>query len=289
MFNRNYKMIIGDETTGTLEFDGLRIKFEIEKSLVGSPNLGRFEIFNLSEDSRNKVKDEFTSIKLFAGYEGETPLIFKGDMRNVNHVFDGVDWITIIYAGDASKDLEQTTIEKQFPAGTTQEQMVKSALNELTNVAEGTLEGIKTCITGKKSILKSYIASGSVKEFLDELSESCGFDYSVNDGVLDTVAKNNSLNDEPVFLINQTTGMIGSPELTEIGADVTVFLAANLKLGRKYKIESLTAKINIGNQFFREVSKSVTNNSYRIDKLKHTGDTHDNVWQTFITGRAVNG
>lgn len=288
MFNRKYEMIIGDPSLGGLKFDGLRIKFEIEKSLIGYPNLGRFEIYNLKESNRNKIKDEFTEINLFAGYEGNVPMIFKGQIRNVNHIFTGIDWITIIHAGDASKALQESTIETTLPPGTTQESIFNSLLSKLEGVSKGTLDGLKNCITKKKSILKQLILSGSVKDFLDQISETCGFDYSVNDGIIDTVTKGRALNDEPVFLINQNTGMIGSPELTEIGADVTTFLKSNLKLGRKFKIEALSAKINIGNQFFREVNKSVTNNTYRIDVLKHTGDTHDNDWSTFIMGRTVN-
>ena len=129
--------------------------------------------------------------------------------------------------------------------------------------------------------------SGKVKDFLDIISKNCGFDYSVNEEAIETVAKNSALRDMPTIIINQKTGMIGSPELTEIGANVTTFLKPDLKLARRIKIESLSEKVNVGNQFFRKINKTVTNNTYRVEKVKHSGDTHTDLWQSEITGRLL--
>ena len=205
----------------------LRVKFEVDKSLVGSPNLMKLEIYNIKESNRNLIKEVYQNIELYAGYEDSMPLIFKGQLRTVSHLLVGVDWITTIYAADGALALENAKINKTYPAGTTQETLVDSLIGELSSVggiAKGKLEGIKECITKKKSLLKSMIMSGGVKEWLDELSKTCGFNYSVNDGVIDTNTKDKPLNDEPMFLISQKTGMIGSPEITEVGASVSVYL-----------------------------------------------------------------
>jgi len=267
-----------------LIIEDLRVSFEVEKSLVGSPNLAKIDIYNLNESQRNTLKDKDPSIKLFAGYKDNYPLIFKGQIRNINHLYVGVDWITTLYCGDGALALENATINKTFAPGTTQEQIFNELTSKLTGVAQGTLDGLKECITGKVSLLKSLIVSGSVKEWLDKLSKSCGFDYSVNDEVIETTQKGKPLNDEPSFIVSQKTGMIGSPEVTEIGANVSVYLKGSLKLGRTFTIVSPTEKINLGNQFFRKVNKTVANQTFRINQLKHTGDTHDNTWQTDIIG-----
>lgn len=281
-FKRKWKVIIGDFQT-----EDLRVKFEVDKTLVGSPNLCKLEIYNIKESNRNLISDVYQNIELYAGYEDNCPLVFKGQLRTVSHVFNINEWVTIIYAADGALALENATINETFPAGTTTETMVNSLVNELNKaggIAKGALDGIKDCITKKRSLLKSLIMSGGVKEWLDTLSKNCGFDWSVNDGVIETNTKNKPLNDEPEFIVNQKTGMIGSPQLTEIGADVTVYMQGSLKLARRFKIEAISSTINVGNQYFRKVKKSVTNNTYMIQKLKHVGDTHDNDWKTEITG-----
>jgi len=282
-FIRKWKVKIG-----TFETTELRIKFEVDKSLVGSPNLLKLEIYNLKESNRNLIKNEYENIELYAGYVDSMPLLFKGQLRTVSHLLVGTDWITTIYAGDGALALEKAKVNKTYPAGTSQETLVNSLIGELSSVggiAKGRLEGIKECITKKKSLLKSMILSGGVKEWLDTLSKNCGFDYSVNDGVIDTNTKDKPLNDEAMFLISQKTGMIGSPEITEIGASVSVYLRGNLKLARRFKIEALSATLNIGNQYFRQVKKSVTDNPYMIQQIKHLGDSHDNDWKTELVGK----
>lgn len=82
--------------------------------------------------------------------------------------------------------------------------------------------------------------------------------------------------------------MIGSPERTDVGVTVKNLLLPELKLARRFRIESLTERINVGNLNFRTVPPIRNEGVYRIDKLLHEGDTRSNVWQTTITGRNFN-
>ena len=278
-FLREYKLLIDD-----LEITELRIKFEVDKSLVGSPNLAKIDIYNLKESDRNKINNEYSKVELYAGYKNKAKLIFKGEVRNIVHNYVAVDYISTIFAADGALALETATIDETFPAGTSTEDMVTKLLTKLPGISKGSMEGIKKCLTNKRSLLKSLLMSGSVKEWIDKLSADCGFNYSVNDGVVDVNTKGKPLNDEPTFLVSQKTGMIGTPEVTEIGANCTVYLRGELKLARRFKIESPTATINVGNQFFRKVNKNVNNNTYMIQQIKHTGDTHANEWKTDLIG-----
>lgn len=89
----------------------------------------------------------------------------------------------------------------------------------------------------------------------------------------------------PVIIINQNSGMIGSPERTDTGVNVKNLLLPDLKLGRRFEIKSINEKINIGNLFFRKIPPIKNAGVYRIDKINHKGDTHGNDWTTQIFGR----
>ena len=278
-FDRKISLAVGSFSTTEL-----RVDFTVEKSLIGYPNMAKIIVYNLSKDSRAIVEERNQAVELSAGY-GEPILLFSGDLVNAVHTKEGVDWKTEIFAGDKAQSINESTINKTLPPGTNPEQIFKELVGQMDGVAVGLLDGIKDCINSKRSLLRSIQLSGGIKKFLDELSKNCGFDYSVNDGVIDTVKSDKVLGDEPEIVINQNNGMIGSPERTEVGVNVKTLLNPGLKLGRRIRIEAVSQKINAGNLFFRQAPPPATTGSFRIDKIIHAGSNYDNKWESSITAR----
>ena len=282
MFNRKANILIDS----TFDISDLRIGFKIEKSLVGYPNLGSVSIYNLSETSRNKIAQEGLKVQLFAGHEDTgVPLLFEGDIINVVHVYKKPDWITEIYAADGLTILNSSTINKTLPAGVDTLQIYNELVTQMEGISKGVTEGLENCLSGKRSLLRELQLSGNVKDWLDKISKDCGFEYSVNDGVIETVPTGQPVSDVAPTTINQTSGMLGSPERTDVGVSVRNLLLPTLKLGRTIRIESITTTLNVGNLFFRKVPEIRNRGVYRIDKLTHVGDTHDNTWETQIQAR----
>lgn len=284
-FIREAKLVVGDPELGGLEITDLRISFTVELSLVGFPSTASMKVYNLSVSNRNKIKEEFTKIFLYAGYEGNVPLIFSGDIVNVTHEKQGPDWITNLFCGDAIKTINTSTINKTLPPGATTESIFDELVGQMQGVTKGVTEGLKDCLTKKRSLLRGLVLSGNVKDWLDKLSQNCGFDYSINNSIIETTVKNKPLNDEPPVIIKQDNGMIGSPELTEVGVKVKSLLLPEMKLGRKVEVQSISAKINVGNLIFRKVPATIGIGTYRADKITHTGDTRGNEWITEIEAR----
>lgn len=281
MFNRQVLLTISD-----LDVAELRITFDIAKSLIGYPNLGNIKVYNLSSNSRNKIEEKGLKVQLFAGYEDTSvPLLFDGDVINVVHQKKGVDWISEIFAADGANILNTATVNTTLPAGIDTGQIYDALINQMSGVKKGITKGLQNCLSGKRSLLRELQLSGNVKDWLDKISKDCGFEYSVNEGVIETTPTGFPLSDVPPIIINQNSGMIGSPERTEVGINVRNLLLPELKLGRTIRVESISAKINIGNLFFRTIPPIRNEGIYRIDKMIHTGDTHENTWQTQIFGR----
>ena len=277
-FLRKYKL----KLAGT-EISEYRINFKVDKSLVGFPNLANIKIYNAPENVKKLLK-QGDKIELYAGYENNIGLIFKGEVVNINSMYLKPDFIFEIYAGDAHKALTSAKINKTLKAGATTETIYNTLIDSLHGVSKGLTEGLKDCISKKRSLLKAIILSGGVKEWLDKISATCGFDYAVDDGVISTVAKNKALNSGNPFLISQATGMLGSPDQTEIGMNVTTLLNHSFRLGHTFKISSMSSTLNVGNLMFRKVKKHSSNALYRINNISHTGDSRDGDWKSELTG-----
>lgn len=270
--------------TGSLYIRDLRMQFTVEKSLVGYPNKANIKIYNLKESSRKVLSEKDTEVLLYAGYD-DVVLLFKGNIINAIHRKDQTEWISELYCGDSITALNSSVINKTLPAGSNATTIMNELINSMQGVTKGITEGLTSCINNKRSLLRSLQLSGNVKDFLDKLSKQCGFDYSINDGVLETSETNKPLNDAPIYTITQKNGMIGSPERSDVGVNVKILLKPDLKLGRRIEIKSISETLNVGNLYFRKVPPIKNEGIYRIDKMIHNGDTHDNQWETQISGR----
>ncbi len=165
MFGRSLGIIIGD-----IGIYDLRVNFSVVKSLVGYPNLATIKIYNLKESTRNLLKEEGINIELYAGYT-DTPLLFSGDIVNVISLKQGVDWLTELYCKDSITGINDATINKTFPAGSTQEQIFDGLVGKMQGVTKGITEGLTSCVSGKQSLLRALQVSGNVKDWLKNIAE----------------------------------------------------------------------------------------------------------------------
>lgn len=269
----------------------LRIQFRVEKSAAGYPQLAEFSIYNLNSNHRQLIEQEGIQIYYYVGYEDVgTSLLFEGKTRNVVHEYIKPDWITKIYAYNASSAINNSTINKTMPAGTTAEELVDELVKKMTGVTKGLTTGLLSSSNESLAhkILESIRAnslSGTLKLLWADLSKKFSFDYVIDNNVIDIVPKNKPALDLPSIIINQASGMIGSPERTEIGVNVKTLLNPQAKLLRRFSIESTSTKISIGNQFYTKIPPVRNQGIYRINKLIHDGDTHADNWFTHFFGR----
>lgn len=277
---RAVELTVGNAFTATV-ITGLRIQFTITKDLQGFPNLAEISIYNLSEDTRSKIQSEFENLVLKAGYVDNLKTIFTGDLRNVTKTRIGPDLITTVYAADGNKDFEEAFYNKSFNDGAKVSDIVNDVISEFKEVTKGVTEGISQ--TAQKVFGATFSSDSS--EVLDQLGDENDFDWSIQNGKVDIIARDSFVNEQTV--INSQTGMINSPIITEIGADVKTLLNPSVLPGRLVKIESVAPNFSLGNLNFRNINKTLGEGVYKVIKIIHNGDTHSNNWDSMITGSQV--
>jgi len=165
-FDRKIKIEIDD-----LLIEDLRCQFNVEKSLVGYPNKANIKIFNMKADSRSKVEKAGLKVLLYAGYKDNTPLLFSGNIINVVHQYLAPDWVSELFCGDAIDSINNATINESVPAGTTTKQMFGVLTGKLDGVSKGITDGLKKCLNGDKSLLRTMQISGNVKDLLKQMAD----------------------------------------------------------------------------------------------------------------------
>lgn len=283
-YKRKYELTISPVNQNPKIITDLRVKFEITKTLLSYPNLCKLEIYNPNAETLSYLQRKYTNITINAGYEGNVRLLFTGDVRNVFQNRKGVDRILTVYAGDGERAWQNATFNKTFTSSVSIQSVINDVLKTFEGISSGVIEGIPNV----KDKLLGQTLSGSSRDILDTFAKEYGFTWSIqNQEVIITPIENPIEGDEAV-LITSATGMIGSPTITEIGADVTTLLNPRLTPNRAIKIESVNADVQLGNLFFRNIAKTSGEGVYKIQEVTFKGDSREGDWLSIVKGRRIN-
>jgi len=262
---------------------GLRVNFEITKSILSFPNLARITLYNPNQDTLSALEEKYTRIVLNAGYEGDLRLLFKGDVRNVFQTKTGRDRLLTIYSGDGEKSWQNATFNKTLSESLSFSSAIQEVLKTFSDVNIGTLQGLPQ-VADK---MRGQVLSGSSKDIMDNFAEEYGFSWSIQDGEIIITPEQEPLEGDEAVLVTAATGMIGSPTITEIGVDVTTLLNPRLLPNRGFLIESINAEVTIGNLFFRNVKRTTAEGLYKIQEVVFRGDSRDGDWLSSVKGRII--
>lgn len=281
---RSYDLTIIPINKDTIVIEKLRIKFDITKTLLSIPNLCKIELFNPNDTTLSALQDKDTKIILNAGYEDNKSLLFKGEIRNVFQVRQDVDRIVTIYAGDGERDWRNSFFNKTYSENVNIKTIIQDIFNSFKDTSIGIVDGLPDIVDK----LRGQTLSGSSKELLDMYASEYGFEWSIQDGEITVSSEDKFLEENEVILINSATGMIGSPTVTEIGADVNTLLNPKLLPNFGFKIESVNAVLQLGNLFFRDIKRTTAEGVYKIQEVNFKGDSREGEWMSSVKGRIVN-
>lgn len=273
LFNRRARVSIGTLAAGNSQGDDspqLRIAFKVERDRKPEPNKNECQIYNLSAESRSKIK-KGDLLTIEAGYVDNLGQIFQGQVRTVSHLQQGPDWITKISAGDSETQHRTARCSESFKAGT----KVSAVLQKLVD-AYGVKIGNANEMIKRKAAINEYlngkVLSGRVADQLEKILEDVGLEYSIQSGALQVVEIGKALDGAAVRL-DPTCGLVGSPELSEMGKDKKVII----------KIRSLMQP-QIEPARLIDLQSETHTGLVRADKVSHVGDTFAQPWYTEIEG-----
>lgn len=268
LFDRRYRLRFGQPNGDKREVNNLRIVFDVERSSDSGANTGTIQVWNLSDKSISELQRPGCNVTLEAGYGTEIGMIFSGnDLKLlVRRALPNV--IVEIRAQDGGEQLRTQVVNASFEPGTI-----------LRNVVESLIGAFKDIVKNPQDLLslesltlpKGFNATGKVKQLLDEMLGSRGFQWSVQDNEIRIVADDSLADTGAAIKLTAETGLVGSPTRTEDGANVLALLNARIRPYRELRIESSLASVT---------------GSYKVDKVRHRGDSWGRDWYTMAECRA---
>jgi len=258
LFDRSSQVVFGPIGQNGKLVSGLRVKFKVEKTSESAPNKANISIWNLTLDSRTLSEQPGNIITLSAGYGGQLENVFVGDVQRALTSESGSDWVTDFECGDGENAYRDKNVDVSFGPGTGLSQIL-STVGGKFGLGAGEQSGIPN-----KSFQNGFVASGSIRSVLDQLTEGYDLEWSIQDGQLQIIKKKSTLSEESV-LLSAATGMISSPKKKDKGLEIKSLLQPKFKPGKAVVVESKFIK-----------------GTFRILKVTHEGDTHGQEWYSTL-------
>lgn len=263
---------------GGVNLHELKIGFSVSKSISSAQNSAEIKLWNLAEAHRNAVGKELDDITLEAGYMppgegGNVGIIFKGQIRDVEHTREGPDIITTLSCGDGDKAFRRATISKSYPKGTPVKDVVEDIYSELEK--QGVKRGEWKFPEDVKDFKRPYAACGGCKREMDTLGRGHGFYWSVQNGAMEVIPGDGFVGG--IVFISPQTGMIDVPTITDNGVRVSALLNPEVRPGRRVRVESQVLEMN------------AANGEYRVSECTFSGDNRDGAFKVELTGESIQG
>lgn len=280
LFNRAVQVTIGQRDKDGIQIRNLRISFSVEKTNEKQPNPAVIKIWNLSRQSRAIIEQRKAAIILEAGYgewrsdtlgnerfSGDLKKLFTGDIAQVVTERSGADIITTIEAGDGEQAYNFARMDASYKPGTQVGQVMDGILSSF-GLTRGSVLGLNQ----NDQFQNGLSLSGPTRDHMSAIAQRQGLEWSIQDNQLQILPPTEGTEQEAV-LLNQATGLIGSPYKTVIvnqdllqkkdgknaasGVQVRSLLNPELRPGRYVKVES-----------------HLVNGVFRVRSVTHAGDTH---------------
>ncbi|EPO4109823.1 hypothetical protein ACUADT_002259 [Enterobacter cloacae] len=236
---RHFELQLVDENGQGIELCDFKVTFTIDWFNISSASrVGTFKIYNLSADTVNRITgQEFSKVRLIAGYDGIAPEVSASDVgtvrevdaadvgqsdgRNYGLIFSGeirysvtgkdspIDSYVLIQAADTDLAFATSITSQTLAAGYTVADVNRALMKDFE--AKGASEGL-TPEMPATVFPRGRVLFGMTRHLMDNVAGQCGATWQFVDGQRQMVANNEYVHD--AIVLNSATGLIGMPQQT---------------------------------------------------------------------------
>lgn len=251
---------------------GLSVSFRIERTKTKTPNTAEIQVLNLADETRRQLQAlKRVPVKLEAGYRDQIATIFLGELRIIESTWVPPEWRTVVRSGDGEYAARVARIDQVYDGRVRLSEAIEAVAKAMrVGIGNATLMAAKgRFIDGSNTFLQSAVLSGAAADVLDDLLESAGLEWSVQDNELQVLERGQPIRGQDV-LLTPDTGLLSARIDTKNVVTFRSQLHPDIRPGVSVKIEAknLTARM-------------------RVAEAVYIGDTAANDWYVDGKGKAL--
>lgn len=233
LLGRRVEVEIGVAGAPGRRITGLRTSFRVRHSGTSTPNEAQISVYNVAPPTLALAQQPGATVRLLAGYEtGVVRQIFAGDLLKRGGVevrHQGSDRVVTLNAADGLAGL-QRLVSISAVAGVTVEAVLGQVLAQT-----GWARGVITVDT-TRTLPQGLTHVGPAGPVLDRLAGAGS--WQVRDGALYMTAPGVPLPEQAPRFSAAAGTLVGSPQPTEKGVQITALLDAGMRPGRRFVVEA---------------------------------------------------
>ncbi|MBC8950263.1 hypothetical protein [Xenorhabdus sp. TS4] len=281
---RECSLIVADEQGEGIDLSELKIKFSITRPSFAYPATGIFKIYNLNDETRNKIRrHEYKIVKFSAGYRGNSGQIFSGQIQYTYTGRDSpTDTYVVIQAGDGDQAYNDAVVNITISAGYTQADVDRMLMRDIEKY--GIFAGLRPEF--KQTIApRGKVFFGMHRNELSTLAKQNGAEWRYEDGQCHIIPKRTYLTEAVV--LTYKTGLIGMPEQT-IGGGINVkcLITPKIRPGTLIRLDNKsinmagksTGVIASGNSDKEMPAPIDADGDYVVINVNYFGDTRETMY-----------
>ena len=296
---RKATLYLTDPATGKgLDLSEFHFKFKCSTADTESPNNASVRVYNLRKDTIKKMKGEYSTVVVQAGYEGNFGVIFTGTIKQYRIGRENAtDTYLDILAADGDVGYNFASVNATLSA---QNSDSKSRVNAVMQGFQehGLTQGSITMPDTGGVLPRGKVLFGMARALMRQQTWSAGATWSIQQGAINVIPLKGYLPGS-VVNISALTGMIGMPESTVDGIKVKILMNPRVQAGTLIRIDNASINRTLqtnpnapipynqytGIQLLASVSDD---NIYRVYSAEFDGDTRGQAFYTDIIALAVN-
>ena len=260
---RRAKVEIEHMGVPTLSVDqSLRITFFTTRDNQPDDASSEVRIFNLSPNSESLISDKGDLVRVMAGYGDALGLIAEGEIRRVKHEPMERDRVTTISIGKSDRARTNAIVAHSYQGAHSYAFLAADLVARMGLALLSTVE-----LPDHRVVNWTY--TGKASDALTDLLEPTGFGWYEEFGAV-KFSRHRQTPFSRTFVLDEASGLIGYPSMTEDGVRAQMTLNTELELNQVVHIKS-----------------SLLRGHYKITSISHRGDTWSGEYLTEVEGKAA--
>lgn len=255
----------GRVVDGQPSVEGLSMDFSVTKSRKRSSNKAEISLWNVAPDSLGVLQSPGCEVRLVAGYAEASGLVFEGQIakRGVTIEWARPQLKVKIEAGDGESALSRVSAGISLDAGASFRDAVRACCLDM-GIATGNLDDVAGI---DRQFAGGFVAVGPTRDILTRLLRDVGCEYSIQNGALQALAPR-AARRETAVLLNETSGLVGTPSKTKDGIEAKSLLQPRILPGSLVQVESIEVE-----------------GIYVVSEVTHSGSTRGGEWYSGMTAK----